>query len=263
MTTLNLSDGRTLFYRDVGAGRPLVLLHGFPFTSACFAPQLDAPPPGVRLIVPDLRGFGQSSPGGSTTLMEDFAADTLALMDALTLTDAFVGGVSMGGYVTLAVTRLAPARVRGLVLIDTQPLADDEAGRTRRETTARDAERLGSAVVADAMLPRLFSSSASPAVVGSTLAMMRAQAPAAVAAASRGMALRTDARELLSRFEGPTLIVVGALDVITPPERARSMADLVRGAQLAVIEGAGHLPQLEQPQAFNATLARFFKSLQG
>lgn len=254
-------QGRSTFYEDVGEGTPLLLLHGFPLSSESFWPQLAAPPRGVRLLVPDHRGFGQSALAPGVATMEALADDALRLLDALGLPSALVGGVSMGGYVSLALTRLDPGRVRGLVLIDTQAGPDDEAGRQRREAVAQDVERHGLDGLVQSMLPRLLTADAAPATRDRVERLMRAQRPEAVAAASRGMGLRADGREILARFSGPCLVVVGEADVITPVEKARVMADLVPGARLEILPGAGHLANLEQPAAFGAALERFVAAL--
>lgn len=260
MPSITLS-GRPYFYEDRGVGVPLLLFHGFPFSSQSFWPQLEAPPKGVRLLVPDHRGFGQSGlvPGVST--MESMAEDGLALMDALGLPNAVVGGVSMGGYVSIALARLDPGRVRGLLLIDTQSVADDEAGRARREATAQDVEKNGVAALVDAMLPKLLSASAAPEVKARVERMMRAQSPQAVAAASRGMATRVDGKDILSRFSGPCAIVVGAEDPITPVEKAKLMHELVGGSTLDVLAGASHLTNLERPAEFAAIVERLVGTL--
>jgi len=253
-------DGRAVFYEDVGEGVPLLLLHGFPFTGESFWPQLEAPPRGFRLLVPDHRGFGKSAPAGGVSTMEAMADDALQVLDAAGVPSAVVGGVSMGGYVTLALLRMDPGRVRGLLLIDTQMGADDEAGKARREQTAKDAEATGTGPIVDGLMTKLFASTTGTEVRDRVQAMMRAQKPAAVAAASRGMAARVDQQDVLSRFSGPTQVVVGEHDAITPVEKAQAMASLVKGAKLAVVPGAGHLTNLEQPAAFAGVLADFRKA---
>lgn len=260
MPTLSIS-GRTYFYEDRGEGLPVVLLHGFPFSSESWWPQLEAPPKGVRLIVPDHRGFGHSEPGEGPATMEAMAEDVLTLLDALRLPSVVVGGLSMGGYVAIALTRLDPGRVKGLVLVDTQSFADDEAGRQRREATAVDVEAHGVNGLVDGMLPRLFAPGADGAVRARVEKLMRAQQPGGVAAATRGMATRTDGKDILSRYGGPCLVVVGDADAITPPEKAKVLAELVAGSTLEVIAGAGHLAPLEQPAAFSAALERFLARL--
>jgi len=260
MPTVTIS-GRALHYEERGSGTPLLLLHGFPFSAESYWPQLDAPPKGVRLIVPDHRGFGQSAPVPGVSTMEALADDALALLDALAIPQAVVGGVSMGGYVAIALTRRDPGRVKALLLIDTQASADDEAGKARREQVAKDVEANGVGPLAESMLPKLLSPNTAPEVKARVDAMMRRQSPQAVAAASRGMATRTDGKDILSRFGGPCLVVVGELDVITPVEKAKALAGIVPQAQLAIVPGAGHLPNLEAPRAFEKATGAFLSAL--
>ena len=208
-------DGRAYHYRDVGEGRPVLLLHGFPLTGSSFWPQLDAVPEGVRLIVPDHRGFGQSARGEGALSIAGFAADAFALLDALKVSQVTVGGVSM------------------------------------------EVETKGLGPLVEAMLPKLLAAKAPDDVRRRVEAMMRSVDPQTVAAASRAMAGRADSREILSRFAGPSLVVVGSEDVITPPAKARELAALMAGSRRVELEGAGHLSNLEKPEAFNAALAEF------
>ena len=164
MPSVTTLENRTLHYEDVGEGMPVLLLHGFPFSSESFWPQLEHPPRGARLIVPDHRGFGRSAPGDGVLTMEQLALDALFLLDALGLGEVVVGGVSMGGYASMALARLEPSRARALVLIDTQHGADDAAAQARREATALEVEAKGAAVVAEAMLPKLFAPGVAPDV---------------------------------------------------------------------------------------------------
>ncbi|MBL9037029.1 MAG: alpha/beta fold hydrolase [Archangium sp.] len=241
----------------------MVMLHPFPLSSRAFRFQLERPPPGVRFIAPDLRGFGRSPlvPGIST--MEAMADDVIALMDSLGLPNAFIGGVSMGGYVALALTRLNPGRVRGLVLADTQSGADDEAGQQKREATAKDLEHRGMQALVETMLPKMFAPGVSTWLRDEVEALFRATAPAAAAAASRGMGTRTDAKDILPRFGGPVLALVGEHDAVTPKAKAQVIVALAKHAQLEVIPNAGHLAQLEQPDAFTTALQRFITGATG
>lgn len=249
-----------LNFKEVGTGVPLVMIHGFPLAGEAFWPQWESPIEGVRFITPDLRGFGQSPPSTGTQTMEAMADDVLELMTALALPTAFIGGVSMGGYVAMALTRRDPSRVRGLVLVDTQATADDESARARRETTAKELELKGMGPLIEAMSPKLLGARTSPDVYARLRRIMSEVNPTAAAAATRGMALRDDSKDILARFGGPSLIVVGEADTITPPEKAKMMAELTRGT-LEVMADAAHLPNLDQPAAFNAVLARFFAAL--
>jgi len=234
----------------------VVLLHAFPLTGEMFEPQWTALGGRARFIVPDLRGFGESATAPSPSEMGTMADDVLGLLDHLGIDSAVVGGVSMGGYASLALLRNDPRRVRGLVLADTQTSADDEPARERREVTARDVLDRGPT----ALLPtvdKLLGPSASPELRARVSAWIAGGSAEGFAAAQRGMALRPDARDILARFGGPVLVVVGSDDVLTPPAKSREMAELVPGAELVEIPRAGHLSNLEQPLAFNTALARF------
>ena len=149
-------DGAQYAYRAGGSGEPVLLLHAFPLTSEAFWPQLDAPVPGVRLVCPDHSGFGGSDLTSSVSI-ESMAKNAFALLDALGLGRVIVGGVSMGGYVAMAMTRLDPARIKGLVLADTQATADDAAQREKREAVAKDVEKNGMAGYAAKALPNLLA----------------------------------------------------------------------------------------------------------
>ncbi len=158
--------GRTLRYCESGAGEPCVLIHAFPLSADMWQPQLEDPPPGWRLVAPDLRGFRGPSlplpaaaPIGAMT-MADYARDVIALLDALEIRRAVVCGLSMGGYVAFAMWRLAADRIRGVVLADTRAGADsDEARARRRQLLALLAEQ-GTAGIATAMLLfRVFGAS--------------------------------------------------------------------------------------------------------
>jgi pimeloyl-ACP methyl ester carboxylesterase len=245
-----------LHFRDVGSGPPVVLLHAFPLTGEMFEPQCTALGGRARFIVPDLRGFGGSGSGAGPSEMGLMADDVLALLDHLAIDAAVVGGVSMGGYASLALLRNDPSRVRALVLADTQTSADDAPARERRETTARELLARGPAALLP-LVDKLLGPAASPELRARVSAWITSGSAEGQAAAQRGMALRPDARDILARFGGPTLVVVGQDDVLTPPAKARAMVELVPAAELVEIPRAGHLANLEAPAAFNAALARF------
>lgn len=254
-------DGLTLAYLDEGQGLPVLLLHAFPLHGGMYAEQVKALSPKYRFIVPDLRGFGPSEVGQGPTPMSTFAEDAIALLDHLGIDAAVVGGVSMGGYVSMALLQQDPGRVRALVLVDTQMGADDEAGRARREDTARSIEARGMDVLVESLLPKLLAPSAPPELRERVREMILSNPPAGSAAATRGMALRPDSRNILARFAGPALVVVGQHDDITPRAKAEQMKDVLSNAELVEIPDAGHLAPLENPAAFNAALDAFLQRL--
>jgi pimeloyl-ACP methyl ester carboxylesterase len=255
-------EGVRIAFRDEGSGTPLLLLHGFPLSSESFRPQVDGLAGRFRVIAPDHRGFGGSGPPGvEATEMSRIARDALAVLDALEIRRAVVGGVSMGGYAAMAMLREDAGRVAGLILIDTQAAADDEAGKARRADTAKAIEARGTQALVESMLGKLVSEGCDPVVRARLEAMIRAQTPQGCIAATRGMALRMDSHDVLARFAGPSLVVVGEKDVITPPAKAQELVKLLQGSKLVEIPGAGHLSNLEAPAAFNATAESFLSAL--
>jgi pimeloyl-ACP methyl ester carboxylesterase len=250
-------DGVRLYYLDEGRGQPVLLLHAFPLNADMFRPQIAALSGRYRFIVPDHRGFARSSLGSGAMEMSRIAKDALGILDLLKIQSAVVGGVSLGGYAAMALLRQDAGRVRALVLADTQVGADDEARKVQREETARAVMEKGMEVLVESMMPRLLGPDAGSQVREDVAAMIRANKPEGAAAALRGMALRTDSRDVLHRFSGPTLVVVGQQDSLTPPARAREMKELLSAGELVEIPGAGHLPNLERPDAFNQALESF------
>ena len=257
------TGGRRLAWLEAGAGWPVILLHAFPLKAEMWRAQLEAVPAGWRFIAPDLRGFGRAHlrrlkvEDAATLTVDDYAADVLALMDALKLDDAVIGGLSMGGYVAFAMFRQAPARFAGMILADTRSQADTPQGRAARvEMRALLGER-GPAAVADQMLPKLFSSSAPPEAVAAGRQMIESADPGAIDAAIGALMARPDSTPDLPRMTRGTLVIVGADDAITPLADARAMQAAIPRSTLTVIPGAGHLSNLERPDIFSRALADF------
>ena len=249
--------GRTVHYLDVGRGPAVLLLHAFPLSASMFAPQIDALAGRYRILAPDLPGFGQSDGGGTATEMTLLAEDARALLEHASVARAVVGGVSMGGYATLALLGRAGDLLQGIVLADTQPHPDDEAGKARRQQTAKDVLEKGTAAFAESMSRRLVSPAAPEALVAQVRGMILQNSPAAIAAASLGMAHRSDTRGALSAYRGPALVIFGEADDFAPRARQEEMAKLASGARLKMIPRAGHLSNLEAPAEFNAALEEF------
>ena len=254
-------DGREVGYDDVGTGMPVVFVHGFPHHRGLWAPQLDALARRTRCVALDLPGFGESTPRADASV-DAFADDVVALLDHLGIERAVVAGLSMGGYVALALWRRHPARCHALVLADTKAAADDDAARAKRREMIAMARRGGSAAVAEAMLPGMVGKSTrerSPELVAHVDAMLRAASVEGIVGALEAMMTRPDATPTLPRIDVPTLVVVGEEDILTPPAVARVLADAVPGARLETIGSAGHVSNLERPAAFNYVLGEFLE----
>ncbi|MGY0233475.1 alpha/beta fold hydrolase [Longispora urticae] len=233
---------------------PIVLLHAFPLSSAMFA-AVDLP----DLITPDLAGFGTSAvPAGEPTL-DTLADDVVAELDRRGLDRVILGGVSMGGYVTMAVLRRYPERIGALILADTRAGADAPDAAANRLRMAESV--LAGGDDTEPLAARMLAPG-SP-VLEEVQRGVRAARPAAVAWAQRAMAARPDSFDTLRQVTVPTVVLVGELDTTTPPAEARRIADAVPGARLVTIPGAGHLPPWERPAEFTAAVRAFTSQLAG
>ena len=257
--------GIEMAYDDTGGGgAALVLLHGFPFDRSMWRGQAAALGGEFRVVAPDLRGFGETPAGDGEITMESLAEDVAALLDALNLPRVTLCGLSMGGYVAFEFFRKFPGRVRALVLADTRPQGDPEDARRTREETAQRAMNEGMEPIVESMLPKLLTQGTREhggEVVEAVRAMMLATRPASAAAALRAMAVRRDQTDLLPSINVPTLIVVGAEDSITPPADSEAMSAKIEGSRLVVVEGAGHLSNVERPEEFDGALVEFLRGL--
>ena len=238
----------------------LLLIHGFPLNARSWEPQLQLADRGWRVLAPQLRGFDGSPGHPPVDTVDDYAGDIIDLLDGLHVEDAVIGGLSMGGYITLALFRLAPRYFRGMMLADTRSQADTAEGiEGRRRMLALVRER-GAGAVADEMLPKLVGETTkhlNPQIVEHTRALILASSPDAIAGGIRAMMSRPDSTPRLSSIHCPTLILVGEEDAITPPAQSEAMHRAIAGSELTILPRAGHLANLERPDAFNDALARF------
>ncbi|OZM73864.1 alpha/beta hydrolase [Amycolatopsis antarctica] len=246
---------------------PLVLLHAFPLDSRMWN-DVRAPLSSVtRFITPDQRGLGRTPlpESGREPDLADAARDVVALLDQLEIERAVLGGCSMGGYLTMAVLRVAPERVGGLVLIDTRAGADPEQAAANRRAIADRAESEGHAGwLAGDMLPNLLGAttrSARPELAGTVRELVDGQDPAGIAWAQRAMAARPDSTETLRGADVPALVLVGEEDTLTTPEVAREMAEVLPDAEFAVLPAVGHLSPMESPATVADTIAAWLPSV--
>jgi pimeloyl-ACP methyl ester carboxylesterase len=252
-------------YEDTGGdGVPFVLVHGHPFNRSMWRGQLAAFSPQFRVIAPDLRGYGESRVTADKTMLEDFARDIAALLDELSVANIVLCGLSMGGQIVLEFYRLFPHRVRALILADTFAQLDSDARRQERYDTAERLLREGMDDYAAEVLPKMIAPKTireQPEVAEHVLTMMRTTSPAGAAAALRGRAERQDYTPLLPEITVPTLILVGSDDEFTPVSDAEFMHQRIPNSKMIVIDGTGHMPNLESPGEFNRAVAEFAKTL--
>ncbi len=245
---------------DIGSGSPLVLLHAFPFDRRMWEPQASLT--NVRLVCPDLPGFGQSPVAHST--VDSMADDIAATLDGLKIESCVLGGCSLGGYVALAFARRHAHRLKGLILIDTKAEPDDEAGKANRQKMIDAASTLSASAVIDGMIPKALCEATRTnrlEVVEAVRRLGAAQSVAGIVAAQQMMRDRPDARPALGAIRVPALVIVGEHDAITPPTGARAMTAAIPGARFVELPDAGHLPNLETPDAFNAVVAAWLASV--
>lgn len=245
--------------------RTLILLHAFPLSADMWLPQLARVPVGWQFIAPDIRGFRGMGPAyedaqldGAT--MDDYARDVLDLMDHLDLPRAAVLGLSMGGYVAMAVAARAPQRVSHVVLADTKMTADTEEGRAGRDRMRALVEADGPPAVATAMLPKLLGQTTQreqPDLETAVRRLIEVNRTESIAGAIGALKARPDRTETLAALRVPALVLCGDEDALTPLADSQAMATTIPGATLMVIPHCGHLSNLEQPVAFNAALQKF------
>ncbi len=246
----------TLAHESHGTGDPpLLLVHGFPFTSGMWRPQIDALSKSRRVIAPDLPGFGRTP--GAAKSMDAYAAGLRELLDELSVQRVILTGFSMGGYVAFAFLRLYAERVAGLILADTKAAADTDEQKQGRYAMAERAQSEGKQIVIAAMLPRLVTPATLADRPGVVQAVRDVEAGATlegIVGALTAMAERPSSLGDLPRIAVPTLIIVGADDPITPPADAEQMASAIPNADLVTIPNAAHITTLEQPEAVTAAI---------
>jgi pimeloyl-ACP methyl ester carboxylesterase len=266
-------------------GRPaIVFLHGFPFDRSMWREQVDfLSAKGFRTVAPDLRGLGemsgklqfvaeanpneierQAEACRTITTMEDMARDVATLMTDLAIGQAVVCGLSMGCYVAFEFAHLFPSRLRALVFAGARAQGPDETERKSREDKAQDLSNDGMGPVVDAMLPDLLAPrtlAEKPEVVARAREMIRRTSSRGAAAAQRGMAVRRDYSGDLAGIDVPVLIIAGREDKVRKPDDADFIHHQIKTSRLEIIDDAGHLMNMEQPEVFNRALLKFLERL--
>ena len=253
-------DDRRVGYESAGAGVPLLLLHAFPLNRSMYEEQTAALGDIARVISVDVPGVGRSEPAPlSIDGMADLAAN---LLDALQISRAVVGGVSMGGYAALAFARRYPDRLRGLILANTRAAADSEEARKGRVEMAEVARTEGPAEIAERMLPKVLGATAlkrNRKLVDRVRSMIESLPGEVIADLLSALANREDSTPHLGAIEVPTLVIASEEDTITPAAEALEWSKLIPGSRFVEIQGAGHLSNLEAPEAFNKAVRDFLE----
>jgi pimeloyl-ACP methyl ester carboxylesterase len=252
MDKLNV-NGIQIAYQRLGEGSPLVLLHGYPLDHTIWEEVVPLLKDKFDLILPDLRGFGQSDLVEEQYTTAEMAADVAALLDELGIENTHIAGHSMGGYVALDFVRNHSKRVLGLGLVSSQAVADTAERKQGRYATAEEIMRTGAEPVAEGMSPKLTSDERVQAFARGLIAQQR---PAGLANALKAMAERSDSTPAVPTFKFPVVLVHGTADALVPVERAREIKAALQHAYLAELPGAGHMPMMEKPQETAETLKK-------
>jgi pimeloyl-ACP methyl ester carboxylesterase len=225
-------------------------------------PQLELAGQGWRIVAPLLRGFDGPPADPVATSVDDYAGDVIDLLDALDIEQAVIGGLSRGGYITLAMFRHAPRYFRGMILADTRAESDTAEGVEGRKRMIQLVREEGPARVAEEMIPKLLGPSTRanrPEVVEALRGLILSSSSDTIAGAIMALMTRPDSTPLLSQIHCPALVVVGDEDALTPRPCSEAIQRGIVGAELAIVPQAGHMSNMEQPAAFNLALARFLE----
>lgn len=258
-------DDILLAYQDSCSGLTLLLIHGFPLNSTLWESQLEDLSDVARVLAPDLRGHGLSGTGAERYSMALMAEDCMRLIEAVGVQEpVVVCGLSMGGYVAFEFLRRYPDWVGGLILVSTRAGADSAEGKAGRDRMADQVREEGATVLVESMLPKLLAPETyedDQELVDFVSDMIESTSADGAIGALEAMKRRPDSTPMLSEITVPTLIIHGEEDQIIPVSEAETMLDQIPNAELAIISGAGHLPNLERPNEFNEEVWLFLDRL--
>ena len=252
-------DRSTVHYTERGSGEKcVVLLHGFPVDSRLWDRVLSNPPPGVRVVTPDLPAFGQSTSNGPFT-MESVAEDMHQLLGRIGISSCYIGGFSMGGYVALAYAKKYAGSLRGLMLINSRAEGDSAEPKEKRNKMIETARTSGSRAIADAMLPNMLTREhqADQSLAQPFRQMMERQSPQAIEWALAALRDRADQMAFLPSIAVPTLIIASEGDAIIPKAAADAMHKAIPRSKLVMVSNASHAAPVENPQAIERAIREF------
>ncbi len=250
-------------YQVMGHGPDVVLLHPFPAHHGVWTPAAVLLESRYRLIVPDLRGHGESGAGEGPATMEKHVADIARVMDEAGVGKAVMAGESIGGYILFEFWRRLRERVSGLILCNTKAGADNDEARANRLKSAEEVEKRGVEWFLENMIPKLLGQTTRtnrPDLVETARTMMMKMSPAGIAAVQRGMAARPDSVATLATIDVPTLLITGEEDVLTGVQEAELMQRNIRGSVMRVIAKAGHYAVFERHEEGARLMRQFLDS---
>jgi pimeloyl-ACP methyl ester carboxylesterase len=262
------SDGVKLFYDVAGEGPAVVLLHPMPCSHRFWLGAVESLKTRYRVIIPDLRGMGQSAAGEGAITMEKLGADLVRLLDELQISQAMFAGCSIGGYTLYELWRRAPARVQALAFFGARPQADSEAARTGRQEWIEKIRTGGPNVFIDAHIDKWVGPTAQqrhPERLAEAREMMEGVTTSSLIGIFQGLAARPDSVETARGIRVPAFVLAGGEDTFSPPADMKLLAETIRnggyGAEYTELRDAGHYAPWEQPEMVGRLLRRFFDSI--
>jgi 3-oxoadipate enol-lactonase len=259
-------NGAEIYYTDIGdkSATPIVLIHGFPFNSDMWRPQIDLLKTTFRVITYDVRGHGRSEVGDGQYTLEMFVDDLIGLLDYLQLEKVVLCGLSMGGYIVLRAVERNPERCRALILCDTTSNADSNEAKLRRAASIKAIKSTGVKPYAEeftkaVLSPHTFLKRSD--VAETVRSMIESSSLIGICGALLALVARTETTSSLHQIGVPTLILVGEQDKTTPPELSEKMHQLIPNSELRIVSNAAHLSNLENSEEFNSHLLNFLRRL--
>ncbi len=258
-------NGIRLSYTDSGVNaQPVVFIHGFPFNKSSWLPQIGGLGKTYRSLAIDLRGYGDSEAGTDNFSIDLFASDLLQFVEALKLDSPVLCGLSMGGYIAMNAVNRSPEKFKALVLADTQCIADSEEGKEKRFKTIEKIESEGLQTFADGFVQNVFNKNSLEAkkqAVDDVRKMITGTKKETVTKTLKALAERKETCTGIKKLKLPALIICGKDDNVTPLSQSELLNNSIVGSKLQIIENAGHLSNLEQPEEFNKVLTDFLGTL--
>lgn len=259
-------DNFDLSYDDFGEGAiSIIFLHGYPFSKAMWQGQLEFLKSKYRVIACDVRGFGRSKDEESTLSIDLFADDLIAFMDKLTIDKAIICGLSMGGFIALDALKKFPNRFEALILCDTQCIADTDEVKAKRYKIIDEITFAGVTEFNEEFVKSVFhkdSLTTKPDVFERLRNVVFSNSQRIITMGLTALAGRAETCSMLGSISIPTLIICGREDQVTPLEQSENMHETIKGSVLKVIDNAGHVSNLEQPDEFNKHLSDFLTVLE-
>jgi len=253
-----------IYYTEQGSakGTPLIFIHGFPFSSEMWKPQLNALPESIRAITYDVRGLGKSDVLDGQYTIEFFVDDLFELMDYLHIEKAILCGLSMGGYIAQRALQRNPDRISGLILCNTKSEADSNEAKVNRANKIRQVKKQGVKVFAEEFIQGIFSPTthqSNPGIVAEIERIILNSSPLGLCGCQLALASRTDTTELLPKISIPTLLIAGYHDTLASAKVMESMHQAIRNSEFHILPDSAHISNLENSELFNTILMQFLR----